>query len=136
MRDAQEQRRQQGQDIPIVEWAAAALGLIIVLAAIASLLFQAIRGSGSPPQIDVSVLTVEAQQGAYLVRIRVANTGGSAAAQLVVEGALKPQEGEAQRSQITLDYVPARSQRHAGLLFTSDPNKGKLQVRAIGYQDP
>jgi uncharacterized protein (TIGR02588 family) len=116
--------------------AAAAIGLMIVLAALALLLIESVRGSVSPPHIRFSVLAVEAQEGGYLVRLRITNRGGSTAAQLVVEGALTPPDGATQRSQITLDYVPARSVRAAGLFFTSDPSKGHLAVRAIGYQEP
>ena len=133
---AHQDGRRPGHDIPPAEWAAAAMGLLIVLAALALLLVEAVRGSESPPHIRVSVLAVEAQEGGYLVRLHVTNRGGTTAAQLVVEGALTPREGETQRSQVTLDYVPARSMRGAGLFFKTDPNKGQLEVRAIGYQEP
>jgi uncharacterized protein (TIGR02588 family) len=131
-----EERRQPGRDIPLAEWAAAAVGLMIVLAALALLVIEAVRGSGSPPDIQVSVLAVESQENTYLVRFRITNRGGSTAAQLVIEGALTLQDGVTERRQVTLDYVPARSMRGGGLFFTSDPSKGHFGVRAIGYQEP
>jgi uncharacterized protein (TIGR02588 family) len=131
-----DEHRKPSRDIPSAEWMTAAAGLVIVLAVLAFLLIEAVRGSESPPQIRINVLGVEAQEGYYLVRLQVSNKGGSTVAQLVVEGTVTLQKGEIQRSQVTLDYVPARSKRGAGLFFTSDPIKARLEVRAIGYQDP
>ena len=131
-----DEHRKPSHDIPSAEWAAAAVGLMIVLAVLAFLLIEAVRGSESPPNIRINVLGVEAQEGGYLVRLQVANKGGSTAGQLVVEGTVKPHNGEIQRSQVTLDYVPAHSVRGAGLFFTSDPIKARLEVRASGFQDP
>ena len=124
------------QEIPPAEWAAAGVGLMIVLAILAFLLMKAVQDPASPPDISIKVVGVEAQQGKYLVRLQVFNNGGSTAAQLAVEGTVAPQNGEMQRSQLTLDYVPAHSKRGAGLFFTTDPMKARLEVRAIGYQTP
>jgi uncharacterized protein (TIGR02588 family) len=123
-------------DIPVAEWIAAALGLAIVLIAIAFLSYQAIHGASLPPEITVAVRSIEPQQSGYLVQARVINTGRATASQLIVEGTLMTTTGEEQRSQVTLDYLPGGSERRAGLFFTTDPRKGKLQIRAIGYQDP
>jgi uncharacterized protein (TIGR02588 family) len=123
-------------DIPRSEWAAAGISVVIVLAALASLLYEAVRGHGSPPEFDISVVTVEPKRGGYLVRIRVVNTGASAAAQLVIEGKVTSPGGETESSQITLDYVPAQSERLAGLFFSSEPDRARLKIRALGYQDP
>jgi uncharacterized protein (TIGR02588 family) len=123
-------------DIPPAEWAAAAVGLMIVLTILGFLLMKAVQDSESPPDISIKVVGIEAQQGKYLVRLQVFNNGGSTAAQVAVEGTVEPQNSEIQRSQLTLDYVPAHSKRGAGLFFTTDPMKARLEVRAVGYQTP
>ena len=132
----QEERRQQPQDVPATEWAAALIGVIIISAALIALLYEGAGRSASPPQIRISVLSVEPRERGYLVQMRVANTGTSTAAQLVVEGTLIPGVGQEENRQITIDYVPGGSERRAGLFFTSDPNKGQLEIVAVGYQDP
>jgi uncharacterized protein (TIGR02588 family) len=129
-------RHTSGSEIPAAEWAAAIIGLVVVLAVLACLTYRAIWTVDSPPQITITVLAVEPQGAGYLVRTRVANIGATSAAQVVIEGGLKPEVGQEERSQITLDYVAAGSKRTAGFLFSTDPRQGQLRIRALGYQDP
>lgn len=123
-------------DIPSAEWVSAALGLMMVLSAVAYLVYSSVGRTGSPPEITITVLAIEAQKTGYLVRTRVSNGGTSTAAQLSIEGTLKTKTGEEQRSEVTLDYVAAGSETNAGLFFTQDPRQGELQVRPVSYQDP
>jgi uncharacterized protein (TIGR02588 family) len=37
---------------------------------------------------------------------------------------------------VTIDYVPSRSSRKAGLFFMRDPREFDLSLRALGYQSP
>jgi uncharacterized protein (TIGR02588 family) len=70
------------------------------------------------------------------VRIRVENAGDTTAAQLAIEGALKPPSGEEEKSEITIDYVPGRSERSGALFFKSNPVNSDLQIRPLGYEKP
>jgi uncharacterized protein (TIGR02588 family) len=58
------------------------------------------------------------------------------AAGLMVEGVLKEGTATVETSAITMDYVPSGSQRRAGLIFSRDPRKFELQIRAKGYEQP
>lgn len=125
-----------GQEIAFIEWLTAAFGLLTVLAAIGLLSYYAISGSGSHPNVSISVLAIIPQSTGHLVRIRVANAGTMTAAQLAIEGTLSTAGGAEEQSQVTLDYLPGRSEREAGLFFTGDPRKGRLEIRATGFQNP
>jgi uncharacterized protein (TIGR02588 family) len=70
--------------------------------------------------LTVIVDSVAKASSGYLARITVHNTGGSTAAQVEIEGELTV-GGEMERSEVTLDYVPDRSQKHAGLMFRRNP---------------
>ncbi len=122
--------------IPRSEWATAAVGLVIVVAILAALAHRAVFTADTPPKITITVLAIEAQQSGYLVRTRVTNGGTMTAAQVVIEGVVTIESEREERSQVTIDYVPAGSERIAGLMFSMDPRRGQLQVRTVGFQDP
>ena len=126
--------------VPRSEWATAAVGLVIVVAMLAALVHRAVFIADTPPKITITVLAIEAQQSGYLVRTRVTNGGTMTAAQVVIEGVVTTElggrSGREERSQVTIDYVPAGSERNAGLMFSADPRRGQLQVRTIGFHNP
>jgi hypothetical protein len=40
------------------------------------------------------------------------------------------------RDEVTIDYVPGRSERIAGMFFKASPSYGKPQLRGVGHQNP
>ena len=122
--------------IPFWEWLVAYVGLVLVLGSIGFLLYQAIAGDTSPPQVAVRLEAIRRFEHGYLVQIRAMNHGGSTAANVIIEGVLTHQGSRVESSQTLLDYVPARSYQKGGLFFTHDPQQYHLQLRATGYIDP
>lgn len=121
---------------PRSEWLVATFGLLVVLVALGVLIYQAVSGGESPPDITIRVVAVQSVGKEYLVQLEVTNQGGATAAGLTVEGTLKQGEREIETSEATLDYVPGRSKREAGLFFSEDPRQSQLELRAFGYQEP
>ena len=76
------------------------------------------------------------EENGYLVQFRALNQGGSAAAELTIEGELTGAEGELELSEVVLDYLPPRSGREGGLVFAQDPRAGRLTLRAKSYAKP
>lgn len=115
----------------------AALGAVVVAAALGVMVHAAIVTRRDPiPRIVVEVDTVVAHGAGFVTRLRVRNDGGATAAQVLVHGELHGNDGVVERSETTVDYVPGRSTRRTGLLFTNDPRRHRLEVRAVGYQEP
>lgn len=83
----------------------------------------------------VERLGVQQTGTGYLVQIRATNRGGSAAAQVVVEGELKAAAGP-ETAEATFDFIADHSSREGGLFFESDPRQGALTLRAKGYAAP
>lgn len=131
---SQKKAGQQGPT-PILEWIAAAIGLIVLLATLGFVGSEALRPDETPPQIVVERLGVQQTAAGYLVRIRATNRGGSAAAQVLVEGELKG-AGEPETAEATFDFIADRSSRDGGLFFETDPRRGDLALRAKGYAAP
>lgn len=135
-RVADRKRDPEDAGLPGWSWAVAAAGLALVLGSAGVMLYQQFTADRSPPEIAIESESIVSHGSSFLVEIRISNRGGSAAAGLTVEGVLKDGSPMGETSTTTLDYVPANSERRAGLFFTKDPRKFELQLRALGYRDP
>jgi uncharacterized protein (TIGR02588 family) len=120
----------------LLEWIVGGLGALLVASAIAFLVWHALARDRTPPDIRLVAERVVDLQNGYLVQFRAFNEGGSAAAQVTIEGELTGQGGEVETSEVVLDYLPPRSDREGGLLFESDPRTGELRLRATGHAKP
>lgn len=128
--------RQPRHAVPLLEWMVAALGVVLVGGAIAFLVYHSSTRGQTPPDIRAVAERVLELDHGYVVQFRVLNDGGSAAAEVTIEGELVGPEGTIERGEAVLDYLPPRSDREGGLLFTRDPRGGELRLRATGYARP
>jgi uncharacterized protein (TIGR02588 family) len=120
----------------VLEWIVAAIGVLLVAGAIGYLVYHSMMRGETPPDIrTVAERVLELDHG-YVVQFHVRNEGGSAAAQVTIEGELVGPDGTSERGEAVLDYLPPRSDRTGGLLFKSDPRQGELRLRATGYVKP
>lgn len=117
------------------EWLVAALSAALVLAMVGFVFYQAISDTGAPPRLVVRVDRVEQAGEAYRVQFRLANGGERTAAAVRVTGELRDGDRVIDRRAVSLDYVPAQSERRGALLFSHDPRRYDLQLRAEGYSD-
>lgn len=121
---------------PAWEWGVAFLGLALVLAVIGFMVYQAVTGDDSAPQVTVYIESILPLNPGYLVQIRAVNQGGTTAAHVIVEGRLTGENERVEMGETVLDYVPSHSSRKGGLFFSQDPRKYPLQLRAEGYAEP
>lgn len=135
MRDRRRRDASDQTAIPPAEWAAAAVGLAIVIFAITVIARDALPLEKTPPALSVEVEAVHRQETGYLLEFRVHNSGQSTAAEVQVEGELRTNDSR-ETSDATLDFVPAQSSRSGGLLFRKDPHSGTLTIRTKGWQRP
>ncbi len=122
--------------IPPLEWAAAALGLLVALLLLAILGREAVAGRDDPvPVLVAEVERVVATPTGHVVEVRVRNLSDQTAAAVQVEGKIKAGQEE-ETSSATIDYVPGRSQATGGIIFSSDPRGSPLELRVTGYEVP
>ena len=120
-----------------LEWIAAAIGLALTLGIVAVIGGEALRApDDAPPVIEVIVQQSVRTQAGYVVQLEVQNHAEATAAAVQIEGTLASATSHAEISRATIDYVPGRSTRRAGLFFSADPSSGQLSVRATGYEEP
>lgn len=127
---------EKNEDIPVLEWIIASIGLALVVGAVTFMVYQAIKGDSSPPDISLHVKSISRIGNGYVVTIRAMNNGGSTAAGLMVEGELRHALETVETSGATISYVPPHSERIGGLFFTKDPRQFELHLRAKGYEAP
>lgn len=124
------------QRTPILEWAAAAVGLVLTLGAVGYLAIESLQPDNGPPILVARADAPVRTSGGYFVSVRVENQGRATAADVEVEGVLRSGNGEEERSAITLDYLAGGGVRRGGLIFQADPRIGDLRVTARGHVDP
>jgi uncharacterized protein (TIGR02588 family) len=134
----QEETGRQPEEVPpsVVEWVVAAIGLVLVLASLGYLVWHGWAEEAGTPQPALQVLGVQAQEGRFLVLLRVHNRGRAPAAGLRVTGELRRGEAVVERSETEFDYLPGESSREAGLFFSRDPRSFELVVRPASFQRP
>jgi uncharacterized protein (TIGR02588 family) len=122
---------------PLWETAAAVLGAVIVGATIAFMVYEAVTTPADPvPQLAVRVDTVVSYADGHVVEFRATNTGHATAANVQIRGQLTADTGVVERSESTVDFVPARSWRRGGLIFKADPARHRVELRVVGFDRP
>jgi uncharacterized protein (TIGR02588 family) len=121
----------------IWEWVAAGIGGALVVAVVGFMAYEAATLSPHPtPRLAIRIDTVVAYPGGYIVEFRASNSGDATAASVLVEGELRSDTGVVERSEATIDFVPAGSWRTGGLVFTKDPRSYQMEVRPAGFGRP
>ena len=129
--------RKKSPETPPLEWIASAIGLLLLLGALAVIGAEALDGqSGQLPAVEVAVVRVEPAGAGFVVGFEAANRSGGTAASVEIEGALKSGEATVETSGAVIDYVPAHSRRSGGLYFREDPRRHRIELRALGFQTP
>ena len=124
-------------DTPALEWIAAAVGLLLTLAILGAMAWEAwAGGDDQPPAIEIRVERIVPAGSGYVVETVLDNRSPSTAAAVELEGELTRSDGTKATSSATIDYVPGASVRRAGLVFRDDPRRGRLEIRVLGYSEP
>ena len=125
-----------GPDIPLMEWVAASIGLALVSATIACMIYQGLTRGSSPPDVSVQAEAIVQLRDGYVVTIRAMNRGDTTAADIKVEGRLESSSGVAETSEMTFQYLPPNSERKGGMFFAKDPRQFTLKLAPKGYETP
>ena len=138
-RDRSKQAEGERHPKPVSFWehVAAAVGALVVVAAVGFMVYEALTvPRGAVPELAVRVDSIIPQGRQHLVRFTIRNDGDATAARVQVEGELRADTGAVEKSQTSLDYVPAGSQRQAGVIFTRDRTRYRLRLRPLGWERP
>jgi uncharacterized protein (TIGR02588 family) len=129
-------RERKRRRTPILEWIAAAIGLVLALAVTGLVAWDALNQDGAPPHILVEARTVTAFDAGFVLEVRLRNVANATAAQVAIEGVLSRGGQTVETARATFDYLPGNSVRHGGLFFSNDPRGYVVSLRALGYAEP
>ena len=110
--------------------------MLLVAAVVAVLVFEAVSGDKSPPDVKLAVQTIVPLRNGHLVKVRAENEGGQPAARVAIVAELVQDAQVIETGETQFEYLPAHSTREAGVFFTRDPRRGELRLRARGYEEP
>jgi uncharacterized protein (TIGR02588 family) len=107
------------------------LGALVAL--VGYLAIDLLAGTTDEPAIQVEVRTREPgnDAGGWLVPVRVRNTGGRAALDIILEGRATV-EGAEESSQVTIALLAADSAHDLVLGFSARP-VGEVSIRIVSY---
>jgi uncharacterized protein (TIGR02588 family) len=119
-----------------VEWIVGGVSAVVVVGMIGFILYQALAAGVLRPELTVVADGIVPTAGGFVVEFRAVNSGNATAAAVKVEGRLSSGERTVEASEVTLDYVPRRSEQKGGLIFRNDPRQYRLEMDAKGYMEP
>ncbi len=124
------------EQTPLWEWVLAAVGVLLVAGAVLTMVYRGLTQDGVPAHFSVTAGSASSINDSYVVPFSVKNLGSQTAADLTIEATLIRGEQTVETSNVTLDYVPANSEREGVMFFTKNPNDFELEFRALGYNKP
>lgn len=123
-------------DIPLLEWVIGVLGLAIVTTVVGVLIYEAVAGDKSPPEVKLTVQSIAPSKNGFLVKVRAENTGGEPAARVSIAAEVWEQTRILESSATQFEHLPPHSSREAGVFFQRDPRPNEIRLRALGYEEP
>lgn len=124
------------RETPFLELLVALLGLLLVLGTIGFMIYKAVWAVESPPDIVITIDSINPVTDGYLVNIKTLNNGGTTAQGLTIEAELSSNNQAVETSEITIEYLPSYSERKGGIFFKNNPGDFELKVRPKGYEQP
>lgn len=122
---------------PLLEWLAAGIGLVFLIALLGVISAEALAGqSNEPPAITIKIGEVKRAGNTYVAIFEAVNASGGTATALQVEGKLVSGDIDVETSLATIDYVSAHGHAEGGLIFSQDPKGLRIVARPLGYQTP
>jgi uncharacterized protein (TIGR02588 family) len=119
-----------------LEWLVFAVGALLVSATVGYLAYDALAVTPSPPKLEVRLGDPVATPGGFSVPVVVRNRGTKAAETVLVRVEKKASDGQTEKAELTLDFVPGDASRHGAVIFTGDPASAELSAQPVSFQQP
>jgi uncharacterized protein (TIGR02588 family) len=121
---------------PLIEWVLGGIGVVLLVACIAFLIYEGVTDGEHPGAITASVVDVRPAGDQHVVTFRIHNSGSQTLSNLRVSGHLLDGEREVERAIAVLDYVPGRSTGEGGFYFRRDPREWRIEIQPEGFETP
>lgn len=119
-----------------LEWVVFWVSLVVVAGTVGFLVWDGVQGEGSPPALSVELGKPEPRDGIWAVPVTLRNQGDETAEGVNVEVTLETPGAQPETADFEAAFVPRQSQREGWVTFRTDPSRGRLSGRAVGYEKP
>ncbi len=118
-----------------LEWAVFGVSAALIATVITFLVYESATLGDALPDIQLSSGAPEARSGYFAVPLEVTNKGDQTAEGVHIEVVLRA-AGQEERADLEIQFLPRRGRREAWVTFKTDPRKGTLEARVLGYEKP
>lgn len=122
----------------MAEWTTLGISLAILFGIAGLVTYLYLAGGAQPPIITAEPKLDELRhdRGAYYLPVEVINQGDETAEGVRVEAELVSESGPPETAEFTLLFLAGGERAHGTAVFSEDPSKGDLTVRAISFVTP
>ncbi|MCM2472011.1 TIGR02588 family protein [Rhizobium sp. CG5] len=119
-----------------IEWVAGMLSLVLILAIIGWVGYEAVTRTDETPELSVTLLGTDSGPTGHRVTFEVENISTATAAAVVLHGEITDNGEVVEEAEVTFDYVPSQSKAGGALIFQTDPTGKQVTIRPVGFTDP
>lgn len=119
-----------------LEWIVFAVGLVLVAATLAYLVYAGLTTGSQPPSIEVRLGTPEQSSHNFIVPVTVINHGDKTAGGIRIEVLMESGGTQQERGELDVPFLPRRATRQGWVTFEHDPRAAQLKARVLGYEEP
>ena len=126
----------QERPTPFLERVIGGIGVVLLVACVAFLVYEGLHGDERPGQVSAIVTDIAPAGDMYVVTFELDNAATQTLSNVSVTARLGDGDRELETAQTTIDYLPGHSRQGGGFYFKNDPRKYELEIRPEGYQEP
>jgi len=119
-----------------VEWLVFSLSLILVAGVLGFLLYTSVTLGSSPPDLKIHLSRAQPEGKYFRVPVKIKNDGDQTAEGVQIEVVLNEGKPAEETATFEAAFLPRHSSREGAVVFKSDPRKGRLEARVLGYEKP
>ncbi len=124
-----------GDDTPLLEWVAGAIGAALFATALVLTLHPATRPR-QPPDVTARVEAVSRVAGGWLVAFKAQNAGGETAENVTVTATLEDGGEAVETRRAEIGFLPTHATRTAAIVFARDPQGLEIVLHPEGFELP
>lgn len=132
----QSNTRKRDERTPFIEWLIGGIGVVLLVACVAFLIYEGVANGEAPGPITSVVTEIVDAGDRHVVVFEIDNGGSQTLSNLHITAHLLDGDREVESARTMIDYLPGHSSQRGGFYFEHDPRKLRVEIRAEGYQKP
>lgn len=135
--DKDKDEAKQGKERTAAEWVTFGVSVLILLALVGLVIFQALTRGNRPSTIKVEPMLQEVRQseGAFYLPITITNDGDEAVGDVEIQISLASEGSEPETIAFTVQFLAGGESQEETVVFSKDPSQGELS-QVVGFHVP